>query len=72
METQTITRVRRTLELIVFFMIIAAIMGTFFSANFIRKIKNTSRAVKVYYLMDYRMLNRDFLSEEKNGRVWEI
>jgi hypothetical protein len=72
MEMQVITRVRRVLEFIAFFMILAAIAGTFFSANFIRRIKNTGRAIKVYYLMDYRILNRGFLPGEKRSRVWEI
>jgi len=66
METERITKVRKVLEIITFSVIFTVMINSFFGTNFIRKIKNNDKGIKVYYLMDFRLLGAGSLNE---GRV---
>lgn len=66
MKTERIIKVRKILEIITFSVIFTVMINSFFGTNFIRKIKNNNKRIKVYYLMDSRLLGAGPLNE---GRV---
>lgn len=63
MELQKITRIRKILELIVFSVILLALLHSFSCITIIRKIKGNNKALKVYYLMDFRLLDGRYLNK---------
>ena len=62
MELQRIARIRKVLELIAFSMIMLALIHSFCGISFIKKIRGGNKAFKVYYLMDFRLLDARFLN----------
>lgn len=63
MELQKIVRIRKILELIVFSAILLVLLHSLSGIKLIRKIKGNEKALKAYYLMDFRLLDARYLNE---------
>lgn len=68
METERIAKIRKILEVITFSVILTVMINSFFGINYIRKMRNNHRELKVYYLMDFRLFGAGYLNKSRiNG-----